>query len=252
VSERPRAARRRSKPSVASRLRAFWILILAGILACAGAAYAFITAPQLHTGAVDVHVEGTHVHPADVLAAAKIDPDANTWLLNTSAIEMRVAAIPYVAQAHLIRTLPAAVELDVTERVPLACLAAGSATWTIDASARVLQRGCVQPGLVRMTIPGIATPAPGMHLADPDAHQLLADIATLTAAHVTVTEVKRDKFGGLVAVDPAGIELLLGSDDDLARKASLVGPVRAALAKGRAVKAVDLRAPDTPTVEFRN
>jgi cell division protein FtsQ len=242
---------RRRKKSIVSRARSLWIVGLFVFAALAYGVYAFVSAPNLRVGPVDVQIDGKTVTKDAVLAAARIDPNANAWLLDTGAIEARVAAIPYVATARVTRRPPAAVTLEVAERTPLACVAARGRTLTIDATLRILEARCTRPGLVRIDLGDLDAGEPGTAIADPSLGALVADIATLAAAHVSVVSLHRDRFGGLVAVDPAGIELRFGDETDLAKKAALVGPVRAALAKGRSIRAVDLRAPGTPTVEFR-
>ena len=44
---------------------------------------------------------------------------------------------------------------------------------------------------------------------------------------------------------------MFGSDDDLAQKAALIGPVRAGVGSSRIIRAIDLRSPGTPIVDFR-
>ena len=79
---------------------------------------------------------------------------------------------------------------------------------------------------------------------------LLAAAKALDHAKLHVRSLARDRYGDLVATDATGVELRLGADTDLAKKAALVGPVRAAT-RNRPIRVIDLRAPETPTVEFR-
>jgi len=53
-----------------------------------------------------------------------------------------------------------------------------------------------------------------------------------------------------VAGTPRGVQLLLGDDEDLARKIALIGPILSQTA-GRRIAAIDLRAPGTPVVVYR-
>jgi hypothetical protein len=51
---------------------------------------------------------------------------------------------------------------------------------------------------------------------------------------------------------PGGIQIRFGDDDDLDRKRRLIAPILAQLGPRLAdVRAVDLRAPGTPVVDFR-
>jgi hypothetical protein len=122
---------------------------------------------------------------------------------------------------------------------------------TLDATARVLQDGCGLPSVTRVDAGNAALAAPGQTLNDPEVARLLADVKTLADAGLTVRSVRRDRWGGLEAVDVTGVILKFGEDADLARKAELVGPVRQGVEKKHPIRAIDLRAPRTPVVEFR-
>jgi hypothetical protein len=93
-------------------------------------------------------------------------------------------------------------------------------------------------------------PAPGGTVADPEVARLLADAKTLDGANLAVRRLARDRFGGLTAVDVTGVLIQFGADDDLAKKAALVEPVRKGVSN-RTIRAIDLRAPGTPIVVFR-
>ncbi len=81
--------------------------------------------------------------------------------------------------------------------------------------------------------------------------RLLADAKLLADADLAVRSLGRDRWGGLQAVDVTGVTLRFGDDADLARKAALVGPVRSTIGTKRRLRAIDLRAPATPVVQFR-
>lgn len=252
MSARAKALRRRTKPSLAVRMRTFWVIAALGLCALLAIVLAVINAPQLRVRTVDAIVpNGSPVTRAMVIAAAHIDPDANLWLLNTAAIRARLEALPYVAtaSAHRSQFPKPAIALEITLRRPTGCVRAGSVTVTIDAAARVLQTGCVDAALPLVDA-GTGTPgAPGTTLAAPDIDRLLAD-AKLVGDHIPVRIVRRDRFGGLEAVDSRNVLLKFGSDADLAAKVALVEPIRAGAAHGRPLRVIDLRAPNTPVVEF--
>jgi len=242
---------RRTKPSIAVRVRTFWVvaaLVLSGGFVLA---VAIANAPQLRVRSIDAGVpSGGPVTKSAVIAAARIDPDANLWLLNTSAIRRRLEAIPYVASAAVHRSQfpQPAVSLDVTLREPTGCVRSSGGTVTIDATARVLQRDCVSGALPLVDVGTAPAVAPGATLTTPEIDRLLAD-ARAIGAHIPVRVVGSDRFGGLEAVDSRGVLLRFGSDADLAAKLALVEPIRNSV-KGRRLRAIDLRAPATPVVEF--
>jgi len=254
ASARPRTLPKRRKTSLAARIMPYWILLIALAALLGWGATWLARSPWFMVSRVGVEVPlGSPVSQNQVRAAAAIGRDANLWLLNTPAIARRIEAIPYVDRASIHRgQFPRPfVELAVTVRRPSACLGSARAEVTIDASRRVLQAGCATPALARIDAGQAKLPAPGGTVGDPDISRLLADANVLAGANLGVRSLRRDRWGGLEAVDVTGVMLRFGEDGDLAKKAALVAPVRAGIGTKRPVRAIDLRAPGTPTVEFR-
>jgi hypothetical protein len=251
TAARGRVLKRRTRPSFAVRVRTFWVLAALALCAVIVLGVAIANAPQLRVRAVEANVPSAGpVTKNAAIAAAHIDAGANLWLLNTGAIRRRVEAIPYVATAtvHRAQFPQPTVVLDVTLREPTGCIRSSSGTVTIDATARVLQANCAAGTLPAVDIGSMPPVAPGAVLAAPEIDRLLAD-ARAIAVHIPVRIVRRDRFGGLEAVDSRGVLLRFGSDTDLPAKLALVEPIRNA-AHGRSLRAIDLRAPATPVVEF--
>jgi POTRA domain, FtsQ-type len=245
---------RRRKPSVVARVKPFWIFIVL-LLGLAGWGGAWLVqSPWFRVAHVGIDVPlVSPVSRDDVRRAAAIAPGANVWLLNPRAIARRIEAIPYVDRATVHRgQFPKPfVELAITVRRPTACVRAGRREVTIDATSRVLQAGCAAAPAARIDAGAAKIPAPGGTIADPGIARLLADGKTLADASLAVRSLRRDRWGGLEAVDVTGVTLRFGDDADLKSKAALVEPVRAGIGAKRPVKAIDLRAPGTPIVEFR-
>jgi cell division protein FtsQ len=242
---------RRKKKSPAARLRPFWFLIvLVAILAGIGGYYA-ATWPGFYPRSVSV--TGNRVVAAQEIAArAQIARTQNVWLQNMGAAANRIAAIPYIESVRIHRSLPAAVRIVVTERVPYVRVRYGSQSVLVDRDLRVLevQDGASSlPVLVAKTTPA---PKPGAFVKDPDVAQLREDYDSLSAAHVVVSSLQYDKFGDLVASMRNGVQLLLGDDSLLPKTAPLVGPILSQVgSSGRKIAKVDLRAPKTPVVVYK-
>lgn len=251
---RPGTLPRRRKPSVVARVKPFWIFIVL-LLGLAGWGGAWLVqSPWFRVTHVGIDVPlASPVSRDDVRRAAAVAPGANVWLLNPGAIARRIEAIPYVDRASVHRgQFPKPfVELAVTVRRPTACVRAGAREVTIDATSRVLETGCADASGARIDAGGAKVPAPGGTIADPEIARLLADARTLADAGLAVRSLRRDRWGGLEAVDVTGVTLRFGEDTDLKSKAALVEPVRAGIGTKRPVKAIDLRSPGTPIVEFR-
>jgi hypothetical protein len=244
---------RRRKTSLAARIKPFWIfaVLLVGLIAWGGAW--LVQSPWFRITRVGIDVPlASPVSRDAVRAAAGIARDTNVWLIDTHGAAQRIEAIPYVDRATIHRgQFPKPfVDLAVTVRRPSACVRGRGRDVTIDSTARVLQPGCATAALPRIDAGKAAVPAPGGTVADAEIGRLLADAKTLADANLSVRRLARDRWGGLEAVDVTGVLIEFGADDDLVKKAALVEPVRKSVAK-RAVRAIDLRAPGTPIVEFR-
>jgi hypothetical protein len=249
-----RALPRRRKPSLAARVRPFWIFVVVlGMLAVWGGVW-LAQSPWFRVARTGIDLPlASPVSRDQALRAAAIAPGANVWLLDARAIAARIEAIPYVDRASVHRgQFPQPfVELGIAVRRPSACLRAAGREVTIDATSRVLQVGCAGPSPARIDVGAAKLPAPGGTIADPDVARLLADARTLADANLAVRSLGRDGWGGIQAVDVTGLVLRFGDDQDLGKKAALVEPVRRGIGTKRALRAIDLRAPGTPIVEFR-
>jgi len=252
MSARPRTLPRRTRPPLWMRIRAWWLIgvVIVGIAACG--LFGLANVPQFALRVVDVTLPADGVvAKADVLNAAAIPLGSNVWLLDTHAIARRIEALPYVASVTVHRRqfpVPS-IALDVHERAAFACVFAGAVAMTIDEHKRVLQAGCASPALPRIEVGEAPLPDPGNDVAIPEVNQLVS-AQRLVAASLPVRLLRRDRFGGLEVVDRAGVTLKLGNDADLPAKLALIGPIRKALPASRRVRSIDLRAADTPVVEF--
>ena len=251
--QRSRTAPRRRKASVVARIKPFWIFAVALVALIAWGGAWLVQSPWFRVTRVGIDVPlASPVSRDTVRAAAGISRDTNVWLIDTRAAARRIEAIPYVDSAAIHRgQFPKPfVELAITVRRPSACVRGGAGDVTIDATARVLQAECATAALPRVDAGEAVVPAPGGTVADPEIGRLLSDAKTLSDANLAVRRLARDRWGGLVAVDVTGVVIQFGADDDLAKKAALVEPVRKGVANRR-IRSIDLRAPGTPIVEFR-
>ncbi len=243
---------KRRKKNAAARLRPFWILIaflvLLGAVVVAGAALWPGFTPK------SIEVNGNHnASRAEILAKAGIEPNVNVWLQNLGAIEARVASIPYVGAVHVRRIPPATVAIDVTERIPFAVVTEDSQAVLVDRDLRVLQAADAPSDLVTFTLPSGSDLTPGVFLKSDDAVRLRTSYDELIAAHVVPIALGFDKFDGLVATMRGGIQVMLGDDDEMARKIALIDPILAQVVRrGKPADAIDLRAPNTPVVDYKN
>jgi cell division septal protein FtsQ len=242
---------RRRKPPAAARLRPFWLLTLALIVALGAAAYAAVMLPVFLPRTIAA--KGNHVVAAsDVVARAAIDPRRNMWLQDSVAIEKRVEVIPYVATVHLERAWPDVETVVVTERVPYATITAAGTTLVVDHDLRVLAASLDAPALPAFGALLSSPVEPGAFLVDASVKALRDDLDALVDAHLTVRSLGHDKYGDLVVTLRNGVRVLFGDEEDLAKKIPLVNPILSQVGRaGRPISAIDLRAPGTPVVVYQ-
>ncbi len=248
----PRARRkRRSKPSLRTRIRTFWLLGLFVIVAGVWGGWTLATLPAFYLH--DLAVTGaSRVSRDEIVARASIDPHANVWLVDRGAIERRIEAIPFVRTATVHREPLANVWIDVEERKPDACVrdAAGHES-LVDDDLRVLSRSCASDADVTYAVRGIIDAPPGTFLLDPELRALQADAHALASTGNRFRSFSHDAYGELDAVMLSGIDVRFGDDDDLGRKERLIGPILAEIGpRVGNVRSLDVRAPSTPVVEF--
>lgn len=262
MSSRPLQLRRRSKPSFGARARTYWIPALLVLAIAAGLGWALASAPIFRPSSIAASGL-SRVSREDVLARAAINPNENVWLMDTRAVERRVEEIPYVLSARVQRGFPGGVTLAIVERVPEACVRDGRAQeLTVDGALRVLETGCASaPGVTYLTRDQ-ARAKPGEFITDPAVIALRHDALLLapresvspasSAPSLKFTIFALDAFGQLEATLASGVRVRFGDDDGLAEKERLVMPILASLGPRAAnVRAVDVRSPATPVVEFR-
>ena len=246
---------RRTRPSPASRLRAFWLIALFFFALLGVGVYEALLWPGFHLSGVEVSGVRT-VAREEVIRRAALDPNVNLWLQNMRAAERRIEEIPYVATARAHRRLPASVWMAIVERKPDGCAqAADGERFTVDGQGRVLEAECEPLASPLYRLSALKQAAePGTFLHSPALARLQADAHALERLEPGLfTAFALDEFDQFEATMRSGVLVRFGADAELAEKARLVKPILAAVA-GRAgkMKAVDVRSLAAPIVEYRS
>ena len=239
-----RRGRRRRASSVA-RIAG---LVLLGLAILAGSATAvrwLLTAPRFAVAGVDV--EGvSRVTADDVRSAAAIAAGTNVWRLDPSAIAARVAAVPEIRRAEVIRRFPNRVTILVEERRPFTLVHAGRLHW-LDEEGRVLDE---VPQAVVPAVPVVS----GLSDAElvsmrtdpsPRAREAVALIRVLlrsrSALAAEISEIDMSRGDGPVLYTVDGVEVRLGTDEWEERLARLERILTQLGRDGEVVRAIDLR-----------
>jgi cell division septal protein FtsQ len=199
--------------------------------------------PLLATRTVEI-TGARRLDEAAVRVAAAIEPGMNLFAVDAAAAEARVADLPGVRRAHVVRHLPGRVTILLEEREPYALVNSAGLHW-VDAEGYLVTSDA-RPGAIGLPIlTGIGAPAPGT--ASPS-EGLRAGLALLhvlqrtsgrLAARVSEIDLARAHGPVLYLVD--GIEVRLGTDawsDRLARLDGVLGDLDT---HGERVASIDLR-----------
>ncbi|MFY9732618.1 MAG: FtsQ-type POTRA domain-containing protein [Candidatus Acidiferrales bacterium] len=120
-----------------------WIL---AALALAGMAYVgenfLLHAPAMALLKPDqIHIAGNHyVQPANVLGIFAVDRNHSVLRIPLDQRRKQIESLPWVEQAAVRRALPNRIEVEITERTPIAFLRDGSEMNLVDAYGMILER----------------------------------------------------------------------------------------------------------------
>ncbi|HEX8132744.1 MAG TPA: FtsQ-type POTRA domain-containing protein [Actinomycetes bacterium] len=205
-------------------------------------------------GLATIHVEGTSaLDRREVLDAAAVRPGEPYLGLDLEAIRRRVAALPRVAMARVVRDYPASLRIVVTERTPVASVRTRAVSWLVAADGTVLEATRQPPaGLPQVgSVPLPADVHPGSRLppGNPLANALAALGGMRPDLRRQVVAVHAPSLDGLEFGLRDGTRVLYGLAVEQPAKDAAVLLVRRTLAKeGREVARIDVRNPSAPTV----
>ena len=239
---------------------------------CAAAlvAFGFKEASDPRLAYAGITVGGEAQTPmAEIVSAAGFAQGTNVWLLDTSAAERRIDALPWVAAATVRRSWPNRVSVIVAERKPAVRVRLRQASSEepveaealVDASGRVLdvssvgsrdpheEQAAALP-LIRLD-PSPTGLQPGAAMPGDDFQQAYDALVQLRALGLRVSEVDLKPATGIMVTSDAGLRAILGTEDDLAKKVTLFKAIVPKIAAPENVVYVDLRSVRAPTVLYR-
>ena len=244
----------RRKAIAAARVRRRRRQLAWGLLALA---LAVATVQLVRTplfGLAAIHVEGTRALGREqVLAAADVRPGQPYLGLDLEAIRRRVAALPRVAAARVVRDYPASLRIVVSERPAVASVRKAAVYWLVAADGTVLeasrQRPANLPHVASVLLPADVHPGSRLPPGNPLANALGALGGMRPELRRQVVAVHARSLDGLEFRLRDGTRVLYGLAVEQPAKDAAVLLVRRTLAKqGREVERIDVRNPAAPTV----
>lgn len=237
-----------SKP----RLHRSFILLLLAFMTMI-AAFLFINSPFFQVS--NVVVIGNKYTPAeDVIDTAGISVNSNIFRINTADAAKKLRHDLRFVQASVTRRFPATVVISVTERQPLAYIAAGYGFAEIDQHGVVLAayKNIKQMGVPMITGIRLDNAYVGDRVPDGVFSPILQYLAALPPEILAgLSEVNVQDKRNITAVTTNGVTIRLGDSTSLLDKASLTRDILADLAQNTtAIEYVDLSF-SPPVIKFR-
>jgi cell division protein FtsQ len=223
------------------RLKRFTVVL--GVIAVLVAAAAATQTPLLDVDGV--RVDGaTHTDAAEVRRLARIATGDPMVGVDTGAAAARIEGLPWIARATVARSWPGTIEIDVTEREPLATVEVGDGrAAVVDQDGRVLEVTRQPPaGLLEVT--GVrGRIAQGEELGSGTRNALAVVRALGERLPGVVASVSSDLDAALAA----GGKIRFGSTNDLDDKIVAVETVLADVDIS-CLELLDVRVPGSPAL----
>lgn len=181
----------------------------------------------------EVRVTGTDKYaPDEVAQASGIVLSENLLRIHKAEIEKKLLSqFPYIQSVQIKRKLPPAVELEITQCIPVGAIKTGDEVTLIDREGKVLEKGVIMLPAELLLIKGIDTAgvSPGAYLAESQSEKLVMLRYILDA-------IEESEFKNITNVDLTDrlnirvmyenrILLELGSEADMIRKLQLIAYV---------------------------
>ena len=170
-----------------------------------------------------VNVKGVkHLSEADVLRIAAVPQGVTLLRLPSAEITDRLLAEPWIGKARVSRRFPHAVEITVTERVPVAIVdAGGTSLWLVDGSGYWLGKRTAETSAAVPTVRDVEglSPSAGVQSASKELRNALAVLQGLSPALLAqVRTVSAPTIDRTALILPRGVQVFIGSAADIAKK----------------------------------
>jgi len=245
------------------RVTAWSVLGLAGAAAIYECANFLLTSPQMALVHPDqISVAGNHyVAPERVREVFVADRHKSVLRVPLEQRQRQLAAIPWIEQVSLRRALPNRIEVDITERAPIAFLREGSQLSLVDAHGVILEK----PLEGDFHFPVVTGISPDMPLDDREQRMQLfsrfvqeiagarsgavdqvseVDLSDAHDVRATMTDLENapaENSGGAALAVPAPVLVHFGDSDFAGKYQTLNDQFSVWLAKAGRIDSVDLR-----------
>jgi len=165
-------------------------------------------------------VGNRHTTGPDVVRVSGLKRGAALPSLHLRAAATRIAALPWVKSALLVREFPHGVRIEITERVPAArrtstdgrCLLIGEGGIVVSEKCDGWSETILLSG------GSVSGTTPGAHVLEPALVRLLDGLLRATLTGMTVRKLDVSNAASVILVDDSGTRVLLGALDGAASR----------------------------------
>ena len=230
----------------AGRRRLRLVIVGLSAVGLVAVAYGLTRSPVLDVDEVRV-LGAARTTAAQIEEAGGLDDHPQLADVEPEVVAARLAALPWVAQAKVVRHWPGTVEVTLVERTPLATIPAASGGWAlVDDTGRVLE-AMPEPAPGMVQVHAAPAPAPGQHVR----RETLGALSVLDALPPSLSE----RVNGLTVADDGALDVhavglpVIHFGRPTAVRAKLVAlTTLVARTNLKGASAIDVRVPTAPVL----
>ena len=230
----------------AGRRRLRLVLAGVGVAAVVAVAYGLTRSPVFDVDEVRV-LGAARTTPAEIEKAGGLAHGPQLADVEPAVVAARLARLPWVQEAKVVRHWPGTVEVTLLERTPLATVPAAAGGWAVvDDTGRVLETTPEPlPGMVQVN----AAPAagPGEHVA-PSTLGALGVLDLLPPSLIERVNGLTVSEEGLIDVHAQGLPIIHFGPPTAVRAKLVALTTLVARTNLKGVKAIDVRVPTAPVL----
>jgi len=242
-----RDERERRQRAILQRRMLVWAGIAVIVVAVLWGLIALVRAPIFSVEAISV-TGAQRLTRAQVLDRAQIPASTTLLWLPKNAIVGRLLAEPWIADARVARRFPHTVEIEITERKPVAIVdAGGTSIWLVDRSTTWLAPHSATDTAKLPVIRDVdnLVPRAGRRSSSPELRNAVAVLNGLSPTlREKVRKVTAPTIDRTALILPRGVQVIVGSARDIRQKDKVA---LAILARNKKVVSVNVRVVKRPT-----
>ncbi len=229
-----------------------WLFLL---MVCSLAAYFFLHSAFFSITALEVKGNKT-IAAEKIIEQSGLSVGANLFKINTGEARKRLSLHPILKETEISRQLPNTIVISVSERIPVAVVAASSCLIVVDQEGFYLQKTADNQEIGLPVISDISLngdESPGVNIITPGLRSALDLIEMMDQSFLdNLAEITAPTPNTLALKTKQGVEIRFGEPADMARKVKVMQELlvkNGAVINNQTVEYIDLRYDTAPVVK---